>query len=117
TAARQAQRDNRPVVRERCALAAGRSRSEDDEDEVGGAGRAYSGRLNMLVWPPPVRVALSLSMATTRKSPSLSPTNSVLPLIMAEGRLGLKTIACNRSGAGLGGGGGAIAAVLAASLS
>lgn len=55
-------------------------------------------------------------MATTRKSPSLSPTKSVLPLIMAEGRLGLKTIPCNRSGAGLGGGGGVMAAVLVTSL-
>src|SRR3974390_3443566 len=42
-------------------------------------------------------------MATTRKSPTLSPTKTVLPLIMAEGRLGLNRIACNRSGAGLGG--------------
>ena len=56
----------------------------------------------MLVWPAPARVALSWSIATTRKSPSLSPTNRVLPLIMAEGRPGLKTMACNRSGAGLG---------------
>src|ERR1035441_1873815 len=67
---------------------------------------AYSGRLNTLVWPAPASVALSLSIATTRNSPSLSPTNSVLPLIMAEGRFGLKIIACSRSGAGFGGEGG-----------
>ena len=78
---------------------------------------AYSGKLKTLVWPTPTRVALSLSIATTRKAPSLSPTNSVLPLIMAEGRLGLKTMACNRSGAGLGGGGGVIAAVSVTSSS
>jgi hypothetical protein len=89
----------------------------DDEAEVEGGGWAYSGRLRTLVWPAPARVALSWSIATTRKSPSLSPTNRVLPLIIAEGRLGLKIIACNRSGAGLGGGGGVIAGALVASLS
>ena len=56
-------------------------------------------------------------MATTRKSPSLSPMKSVLPLIMADGRLGLKIIACSRSGAGVGGMGAVMAGALVASLS
>ena len=78
---------------------------------------AYSDKVRTLVWPAPARMALSLLMATTRKSPSLSPMKSVLPLIMADGRLGLKIIACNRSGAGLGGVGAAMAGALVASLS
>src|SRR5215467_8479598 len=55
-------------------------------------------------------------MATTRKAPSLSPTHSVRPLIMAEGRVGLKTMAWRRSGGGLGGAGSLVAATLAAAL-
>jgi len=78
---------------------------------------AYSDKVRTLVWPAPTRIALSLVIATTRKSPSLSPMKSVLPLIMADGRLGLKTIACKRSGAGLGGGGGARTGALVALLS
>ena len=73
--------------------------------------------VRIFVLPAPTSVALSWSMATTRESPSFSPTNSVLPLIKTEGRLGLNTMACSLSGGGLGGGGGAIAAELVTSLS
>jgi hypothetical protein len=78
---------------------------------------AYWDKVRTLVWPAPTRMALSWLIAITRKSLNLSPTNSVLPLIMADGRLGLKIIACNRSGAGLGGAGAVKAGALVASLS
>ena len=58
-------------------------------------------------------MALSWSMATSRKAPSLSPTHSVRPLIMAEGRVGLNTMACNRRGGGLGAGGSLLGDTLA----
>src|SRR3974390_743481 len=61
----------------------------------------------MLVWPLPTRVTLSWSMARTRYSPNLSPTKSVLPASITDGRMGLKTIACNLGSVGLGGGVGA----------
>ena len=69
----------------------------------------------MFVRPGATSVALSWSIATTRKAPSLSPMNSVLPLMIAEGRLGLNIMACNLGGAGLGGAT-VITAVLVASL-
>src|SRR5574340_900871 len=56
-------------------------------------------------------------MASTRNSPSLSPTNTVLPLIMAEGRVGLKTMPWSRRGTGLGGGGVATGAALVGAVS
>src|SRR5262249_43714466 len=52
-------------------------------------GRSYCSRLKILVWPPPTSVALSWLIATTLNSPYLSPTKSVLPLIIADGRFGL----------------------------
>ena len=64
----------------------------------------YCGRIKTLVCPPPTSVALSALIATTRKSPNLSPTNKVLPLIIAEGRVRRKTMACNLGGAGFGAG-------------
>src|SRR5215468_6301097 len=41
-------------------------------------------------------------MAVTRRSPTLSPIKRVRPLIIADGRVGLYTIACSLSGVGLG---------------
>src|ERR1044071_5257392 len=55
-------------------------------------------------------------MATTRKSPNLSPTNRVRPPIIAEGRVGLYTMAWSLSGAGLGAGASVAAAALVAAL-
>src|SRR5258708_6287898 len=51
----------------------------------------------------PTSVALFFVMATRCQSPNLSPTNKVLPLIIADGRVLRKTMACNFGGAGLAG--------------
>src|SRR6266850_1996050 len=55
----------------------------------------------MLVRLELARVALVLSMASTRNSPSLSPRKTVLPLMRADGRAGWKKMAWSFSGAGL----------------
>src|SRR2546429_8357994 len=61
----------------------------------------YTPSRSTFVSPPPIRVALSLLIATTFHAPTFSPTKTVLPLIMAEGLAGLKTMACNFGPAGL----------------
>src|SRR5262249_38385625 len=45
--------------------------------------------------------------------PTRSPTNNTLPLIIAEGRVGLKTIDWSRNGAGFGGSTATVALVVA----
>src|SRR5438309_9174625 len=57
----------------------------------------------MLVKLELISVALSWVMAETRHSPILSPTNSILPAIIAAGFLRLKTMPCSFSGSGFGG--------------
>src|SRR5262249_50943032 len=64
------------------------------------ANRAYWGRDNTFVWPAAARVAVSLVIVTTFQSPSRSPTNNILPSIIAAGFDGLKTIPCSFSCAG-----------------
>src|ERR1043165_3347651 len=61
----------------------------------------YSEKLRTFVRPPAVSIALSGVMATPRNSRTRSPTNTVLPLINAEGFL-LKKTPCNFNGAGFG---------------
>src|SRR5258708_7689579 len=64
----------------------------------------HSEKLRISAGPPPARTAVPGVMATIRNSRMRSPTNTVLPLITADGLL-LKTIPCNFSGAGFGGSG------------
>ena len=65
--------------------------------------------VKVFVLPNPTSVALSRSMAATRRSPSFSPTNSIVPLIKTQGCLGLNAMACSLSGGHSGAGGGVIA--------
>ncbi len=74
-------------------------------------------RVRIFVPPAPTNVALFRSMATTRRSPSFSPTNSIVPLMQAQGCLGLNATACSLSGGGLGAGVGVMATELVTSFS
>src|SRR6266850_470376 len=62
----------------------------------------------MFVWPAPISVALSWSMAATRHWPNLSPINTILPLIIAAGCPGWYIMPCSLGGAAFSGTTGAL---------
>src|SRR2546423_11464471 len=74
--------------------------------------RIYCGSVKMFVWPAPISVALSVSIAATRQTPNLSPMKTILPLIIAAGRPGWYMIPCSLGGAGFSGAAGVLVAAI-----
>ena len=69
----------------------------------------YSPKVRTFVLPAPTSVALSWSMASTRDRPAFADKQR-LAVDKTEGRAGVENDGWSRNGAGLGGGGAAIAA-------